>query len=95
MISTSWARRALRVGRLAAGAALVVGALAACGGSTSQVDEFEPGRLLVFGDELSLMTNDGHKYTVNSVDDNDALQCGSSSIWVQGMARHLGMVFAE
>ncbi|MEK8032392.1 SGNH/GDSL hydrolase family protein [Ideonella sp. DXS29W] len=95
MISTSWARRASRAWRLAAGTALVAGVLAGCGGSTSQVDVFEPGRLLVFGDELSLLTNDGYKYTVNSVDDNDALQCGGSLIWVQILAAQYGMVFAE
>lgn len=95
MISTSWARRAPRVWRLAAGVALVAGALVGCGGSTDQVDVFEPGRLLVFGDELSLLTNDGHKYTVNAVDDNDALQCASSPIWVQTLAGNYGMVFAE
>jgi len=96
MISTSLARRAPRVWRLAAGAALMAGVLAGCGGSTSQVDTFEPGRVLVFGDELSVLTNDGHKFTVNAVDeDNGALQCNSNPIWVQILAGHYGMVFSE
>ncbi|HEX5687743.1 MAG TPA: SGNH/GDSL hydrolase family protein [Ideonella sp.] len=95
MISTSLARRASRVWRLTAGAALMAGVLAGCGGSTSQVDVFEPGRVLVFGDELSMLTNDGHKYTINAVDDNDALQCRGNPIWVQLLAARYGMVFSE
>jgi outer membrane lipase/esterase len=97
MISTSWARRASRVWRRVAGAALVAGVMAGCGGSTDQVDVFEPGRLLVFGDELSLLTNDGHKYTVNTVDENDALVCNGENgrVWVQVLAGRYGMVFAE
>ena len=96
MISISLARRAPRVWRLAAGAALMAGVLAGCGGSTSQVDTFEPGRLLVFGDELSVLTNDGHKYTVNAVDeDSGTLQCYNNPIWVQTLAGHYRMVFSE
>lgn len=96
MISTSLARRAPRVWRLAAGAALMAGLLVGCGGSTSQVDVFVPGRLLVFGDELSVLTSDGHKFTVNTVDeDSGALQCGSGPIWVQTLAAHYRMVFSE
>ncbi len=95
MISTSLARRAPRVWRLAAGAALMAGLLVGCGGSTSQVDVFVPGRLLVFGDELSVLTSDGHKYSVNAVDDNGTLQCGGNLIWVQTLAAHYGMVFSE
>lgn len=95
MISTSWAPRASRVWRLATGAALVAAVLAGCGGSTSQVDRFEPGRVLAFGDEMSLLTNDGHKYTVNDVDDNDVVRCEGNPIWVQILAGHYGMVFSE
>lgn len=95
-ISNSPARRAhRRVMRFAAAAALGLGLLAGCGGSTSTVDAFVPGRLLVFGDELSALTTDGRKYTVNAVDENGALLCLVSPLWVQTLATHYGMVFAE
>jgi outer membrane lipase/esterase len=94
--STSPARRAhRRIMRLAAAATLGLGLLAGCGGSTSTVDAFIPGRLLVFGDDLSAMTADGRKYTVNSVDENGFLLCLVNPLWVQSLATHYGMVFAE
>ena len=94
--SNSPARRAHRsVLRLAAAAALGLGLLAGCGGSTSTVDAFFPGRLLVFGDDLSTMTSDGRKYTINAIDENEQLQCQSNPLWVQSLAAHYGMVFAE
>lgn len=94
--SNSPARRAhRRFLRLAAAAALGLGLLAGCGGSTSTVDAFVPGRVLVFGDDLSALTSDGRKYTVNSLDENEVLQCLASPLWVQTLATHYGMVFAE
>jgi outer membrane lipase/esterase len=94
MTSISAARRAIRSSRLAAGVALLAG-MVACGGGTSTVDAFVPGRILAFGDELSVLTSDGRKYTTNSVDDNDILQCKLNPIWVQLLATQYGMVFAE
>jgi outer membrane lipase/esterase len=94
--SNSPARRAhRRVLRFAAAAALGLGLLAGCGGSTSTVDAFVPGRLLVFGDDLSALTSDGRKYSVNALDENEVLQCQASPLWVQTLAAHYGMVFAE
>lgn len=96
MIPTTSARRAPRTTRLAAAAALLGGLLlAGCGGGTSTVDAFVPGRILVFGDELSTLTGDGRKYTVNAVDENDQLQCKLNPVWVQVLAAQYGMVFAE
>lgn len=73
--------------------------LVACGGSTSRVESFDPSRLVVFGDELSVIGNGGTaalqgytepagaKYTVNALDDaGTALNCSSSLIWVQVLA---------
>lgn len=42
-------------------------ALAGCGGGDT-VEEFSPRRLLVLGDETSLITADGLKYSVNALD---------------------------
>lgn len=96
MTLNSLARRApRRATRFAAIAAMAIGLLAGCGGSTSTVDAFVPGRLLVFGDELSLLTDDGLKYTVNSVDENDTLKCDLNPLWVQLLATHYGMVFSQ
>lgn len=88
-------RTSSRAPRLAALAAVALGLLAGCGGGTSQVDRFQPERLLVFGDELSVITSDGRKYTTNSVDDNGRFLCKSSPIWVQYLAVQYNMVFAE
>jgi outer membrane lipase/esterase len=84
-----------RPARLAVAASLALGLLAGCGGGTSQVDEFVPERLLVFGDELSVITAEGHKYTTNTVDDNGLYLCESSPIWVQYLAGQFGLVFSE
>jgi outer membrane lipase/esterase len=87
--------------RLASRLLLVSSALAAslllgCGGGTTQVDSFEPERLLVFGDELSALTDEGLKYSPNYIDSNTGqLRCENDPIWVQELAGHYGMVFAE
>lgn len=70
-------------------------ALAACGGSTSAIEPFEAGRVLAFGDEASVLTPAGHKYGVNVLDDDDALECASQPIWVQAVANLYDIVFAE
>jgi outer membrane lipase/esterase len=77
--------------RKATAAALL--AIAGCGGS--QLEPFEPVRVLAFGDETSVITNDGRKYTVNAVTAAGAPDCVSNPNWVQLLARSYGMVFAE
>lgn len=73
--------------------------LVACGGGTSQVQAFTPARLIVFGDEHSLIVNDGanngRKYTVNGVDTTSARDCLLLPLWSQALASHYGFVFAE
>lgn len=62
--------------------------LASCGGG-DRVATFSPSRLLVFGDENSVIddVNDdanGRKYTINALKtDNVALDCASNAIWTQ------------
>lgn len=83
----------------AAGAALFALALAACGGGT-QVDPFQPTRLIVFGDETSVLLDanaDGNarKFTVNGLKaDNTTLDCTLNPIWVQTVATSFGLTFA-
>ncbi len=50
-----------------AAASAVLLALAGCGGGDT-VDDFSPRRLLVLGDETSVITADGLKYSVNALD---------------------------
>ena len=73
----------------------VVTSLAACGGSTSQVDPFVAKRVLAFGDETSVLTSDGRKYSVNVLTDSGALDCAEQRIWVQRVAAVYDIVFAE
>lgn len=91
------ARRALQ--GLATGMALVL--LASCGGGTEQITPFDPTRYIVFGDEMSYLTADGRKYTVNALDSNGLPGCSintssqPSRIWVQVLGSGLGFRFAE
>ena len=88
-----------RIGRhgltlLAALAALAV--ISACGGSTSQIEPFAPTRIIAFGDESSLITATGKKYTVNSLDATTGmLDCATGPIWVQSVASVFGLVFPQ
>lgn len=65
-----------------------------CGGG-SQVVDFDPQRVLAFGDETSLINADGSKYTINAVDDDGAPDCAANPVWTQSLAARLGLVFAE
>ncbi len=73
-----------------AGAAL----LAACGGGSSQVEDFVPVQMFALGDESSVLLPDGRRYGVNVLTDAGALDCDDERIWVQAVARQYGLVFA-
>ena len=83
------ARRIVRVVSVAA-----LALLASCGGG-DRVSQFVPGRILAFGDEASVITPAGKKYTVNTLDANSALDCALNPIWVQYLAASHGLPFAE
>ncbi len=72
--------------------------LSACGGGTSQVQAFVPARLLVLGDEASMVIDDGSadgfKYSVNDRSGTTAGKCLLQPTVAQQVARHYGMVFA-
>jgi outer membrane lipase/esterase len=72
-----------------------LGALAACGGGTSQVEDFAPTRVVALGDETSVLLPDGRKYAVNVVDGSGVRECQTEPIWTQTVARVYGFVFAE
>jgi outer membrane lipase/esterase len=78
-------------------AAAALALLAACGGGGSQVDPFEPQRMIVFGDEQSLLTPDGRRYAVNGLADNNGqrvIDCTANPIWVQTVGNAWGLVLA-
>ncbi len=80
--------------------------LAACGGGTQQVQSFVPSRLLVLGDENSVIaddgdgdpnTNDGFKYSLNdrvTTTTNGTGKCLLLPTFSQQIAAHYGFVFA-
>ncbi|WP_046110801.1 hypothetical protein [Aquincola tertiaricarbonis] len=75
-------------------AALAVAALlSACGGG--QVDEFKPKRIIAFGDEQSLVTADGKKYSVNLAPTTDTTdqECRTYPVWTQIVAAEFGLSF--
>jgi outer membrane lipase/esterase len=86
----------------AALAALAVAALASCGGG-GQAITFKPTRVLALGDELSLITAAGRKYTVNAygqttlngvlVDDPTVIDCTRNPLWIQSVAAAFGLAF--
>lgn len=79
-----------------AAAALV----AACGGGT-QVEKFEPARILALGDENSVLEDSGdhnaRKYTVNhfTAATPPVRDCRTWTIWVQYLAVSLGRIFPQ
>ncbi len=74
-----------------AGAAL----LASCGGGTSQVEPFVPARVIVFGDEMSLVAAGGVKYTVNALKaaPDTGFDCSANPVWTQVVASGYGFSF--
>ncbi len=88
------------------GGALCVSALiAACGGG-DQVDQFQPARILSFGDEVNVIddtatgavANNGRKHTVNYIDTTvtpNALSCAVYPTWNQLLATRYGLLFPQ
>ncbi len=79
---------------LALGACWLVAGLAACGGSSKQIEPFVPTRVVAFGDENNVILPDGRKYTVNDVT-SGAVDCTKNVIWVQRLANGMGVPMRE
>ena len=89
-----------RLGALVLAPLLLTAALlAACGGGTEQVVKFKPNRLFVFGDDNSVIendgSNDGFKYTVNDRSLATAGKCLVLPTFVQSVALLYGFVFEQ
>jgi hypothetical protein len=69
--------------------------IAACGGSVSRVETFVPQKMVVFGDEMSLLPDDGSgKYSINALQTGGVtLDCANNLVWPQYLAGHFGLVF--
>ncbi|MGS0756849.1 SGNH/GDSL hydrolase family protein [Roseateles sp. GG27B] len=71
-------------------------ALTACGGGTQQIEPFAPTRIIAFGDESSVITSEGKKYTVNALDATTGLGlCASNPLWIQDLATTFSLVFPQ
>ena len=85
--------------RVLAPVALVTAVLVACGGGTSQVIAFKPTRLLVLGDESSVLvndgSNDGFKYGLNDRRGTTAGKCLALGTVAQRVAALYGFVSSE
>lgn len=70
--------------------------IAGCGGGTSQIDPFEPRRVITFGDEMSTILDSGKKYTINQLNtDTQLLDCTQNPVWTQQLASSYNMVFPQ
>ena len=81
---------------LLAPVALSAALLSACGGGTSQVEPFIPERLIVLGDESSVIEADGRKYAMN--DERNAVvaaRCLDLPTIAQMVASQYGFVFEQ
>lgn len=86
---------ARRVATVLVTAGVVSALLAGCGGG-DPVQDYVPTRIIALGDETSVITNEGRKYTVNALkSDNTTLDCASNPIWVQTIANSFGLVFPQ
>lgn len=68
--------------------------LASCGGGTYQVSNFQPARVIVFGDESSRLEGaQGLKYSINGFNSNRQLDCTVNPLWTQTVTNSFGLVF--
>jgi hypothetical protein len=100
-----WSAAALR-GSLVAVAVLGSVLLGSCGGGSSS-QSFSPKRLLVFGDESSVLTpgssptaRDSKKYSINGFTPGttplySTPDCGINPLWVQWLATTFNFVFSQ
>lgn len=89
-----------RIGRAALLLALLASALLTSCGGGEQVQKFQALRIIAFGDESSVITSSGAKYTVNAVATPGTtnlvtLDCASNPIWIQAIATSYGLGFPQ
>jgi phosphatidylserine decarboxylase len=75
----------------------LLGALLAsgCGGGGDLVTTFSPARILVFGDENSVLTADGRKYTINALKTDNSINCTNNPLWIQVLGNHYSIGYPQ
>ncbi len=69
--------------------------LSSCGGG-KQAETFQAKRIIVLGDEASLLNKDGSKYSINAIDPTTGqVNCQLNPLWTQTVAAHYGLTFEE
>lgn len=70
--------------------------VAGCGGASGAIEPFKPERLMVLGDELSVLLPDGRKYGINAyAAGTSTIDCATHPLWVQNVASVFGLTFAQ
>lgn len=75
---------------------------ASCGGGGTVANNFTATRVISFGDENSVINDDGSKYTVNAllpagsgITSTSGFDCSSNPIWIQALAGLYRLVFPQ
>lgn len=93
MPSNNFLQRSLRGFALAGVGAL----LASCGGS--ELVSFVPARVLSFGDQSSIITDNGSKYTINGIVPDSGvpgtINCTINPVWNQVLATSYNVTFPQ
>jgi outer membrane lipase/esterase len=86
-----------RIGRAALLVAVLASALLVSCGGGEQVQKFQALRIISFGDESSIITTNGAKYTVNAIlpGTTSTLDCATNPIWNQAVASAYGLAFPQ
>ena len=92
MTNSGWGWRRCALVAAVCAAALLAG----CGGG-EPIERFVARRLIVLGDETSVVNNDGSKYSVNALvaPDNLLFDCKANPLWVQILANFYGLTLAQ
>lgn len=83
-----------RAGSVGLAAVAVAAALTGCGGG-EQKEQFNPSRIVAFGDENSLIAPNGYQYTANNELTAGVAPCTVNPGWVQVVALNYGLSFGE
>lgn len=65
--------------------------VSSCGGGTSQIEPFQPNKLIFIGDETVGLLADGRSYSINGLDSTGAIDCGVLPIWSQQISSNFGL----
>jgi phospholipase/lecithinase/hemolysin len=93
-MNTRWFGLARRL-RAHASVFALAGLISACGGG-EPIERFVPTRLIVLGDESSVINPDGSKHTVNGVvSGTTTIDCSLNPVWIQGVGNAYQLPFSQ